>query len=202
MKGIRRHLSYANVAATLALVFAMSGGAIAATGGFASNGKLQACVNEEGRLKLLKAGEHCRRGTKSLSWSQTGPEGAAGAKGAPGAPGAAGQAGANGAKGDPGPSGQPTNVLWARIDSDGVIETEGHGVIEVKDEGTSPYTVTFNRDVSECAVVASQDSMTSNYAISDVRHLSTIGKPNQVRLHVMTFSAEDVAAGFSIIATC
>jgi hypothetical protein len=31
MERIRRHLSYANVAATLALVFAMSGGAIAAT---------------------------------------------------------------------------------------------------------------------------------------------------------------------------
>ena len=44
MERITRHLSYANVAATLALVFAMSGGAIAATGGFSGGGKLQACA--------------------------------------------------------------------------------------------------------------------------------------------------------------
>jgi len=31
MNSIRRHLSYANVVATMALVFAMSGGALAAT---------------------------------------------------------------------------------------------------------------------------------------------------------------------------
>jgi hypothetical protein len=34
MERIRRHLGFANVAAGLALLFSMSGGAIAATGGF------------------------------------------------------------------------------------------------------------------------------------------------------------------------
>jgi hypothetical protein len=101
---MRRHVSYANVAATLALVFAMSGGAIAATGGFSSGGKLQGCVNEEGGLKLLKAGKHCRRGQKTVAWSITGPKGA---KGDPGAPGAKGAAGANGGQGAQGPAGAP-----------------------------------------------------------------------------------------------
>jgi hypothetical protein len=73
---------------------ALGGVGYAASGGFTSNGKLQACVNEEGGIKLLKAGKHCKRGQKTVAWNQTGPEGSAGAKGAPGA------SGANGAKGD------------------------------------------------------------------------------------------------------
>lgn len=202
MERTRRHVSYANVAATLALVFAMSGGAIAATGGFtaASNG-IKACAASNGVLKL-QTGKKCAKGQKAVSWSQAGPEGAAGAKGVSGAAGAAGANGANGAKGDPGASGQPTNVLWARIDSDGVIETEGHGVIDVDDEGESPYIVTFDRDVSQCAVVASQDSAIRNLVVSDVRHLTSLGHPDQVRLHVMNFSSDEDSAGFSIVATC
>jgi hypothetical protein len=36
--------------ATIAVLFAMSGGAIAATGGFSSGGTLRACANEEGAI--------------------------------------------------------------------------------------------------------------------------------------------------------
>jgi hypothetical protein len=117
---MRRHVSYANVAATLALVFAMSGGAIAATGGFSSGGKLQACVNEEGGLKLLKAGKHCRKGQKTVAWSMTGPAGAKGANGAAGAQGAAGANGAAGAAGAPNPNassvnGQSVDSIFATV---------------------------------------------------------------------------------------
>jgi hypothetical protein len=107
MKRITAHLSYANATATLALLFALSGGAIAATGGFSSGGKLQACANEEGGLKLLKAGKHCKRGQKTLAWNVTGPAGAtgsAGAKGATGAQGAPGTPGTQGKEGQQGPS--------------------------------------------------------------------------------------------------
>jgi hypothetical protein len=96
MARIRAHVTYANVAATLALVLAMSGGAIAATGGFASGGTLRACVNDEGRLKLLEAGKRCGKGKKTVSWNQNGP---AGSKGATGAPGTAGANGINGTNG-------------------------------------------------------------------------------------------------------
>jgi hypothetical protein len=120
MERIRGHLSYANVAATLALVFAMSGGAIAATGGFSSGGTLKACVNREGRLKLLKSGEHCKRGTKTVSWNQVGP---AGAPGAPGAAGPAGQKGADGIKGVQGPEGESgfTNVVVRTTTPNGLL---------------------------------------------------------------------------------
>ncbi|HSS39101.1 MAG TPA: hypothetical protein VLT58_10060, partial [Polyangia bacterium] len=93
----------------MAVLFAMSGGAFAAAGGFSSGGKLQACVNEEGGLKLLKAGKHCKRGLKTVGWSIAGPKGATGAAGAKGAAGAAGAAGAQGPAGAPNPSATSVN---------------------------------------------------------------------------------------------
>jgi hypothetical protein len=93
MERIRQHLSYANVTATLALVFAMSGGAIAATGGFTSApSSIKACVGGNGVLKL-QAGKKCRSGQKAVSWSQQGPAGAQGATGSPGATGPQGAPG-------------------------------------------------------------------------------------------------------------
>jgi hypothetical protein len=98
MERIRRHLSYANVTATLALVFAMSGGAIAATGGFTSaSSSIKACVGANGVLKL-QAGKKCKSGQQAVSWNQQGP---AGAQGATGSPGAAGPQGAPGVAAPP-----------------------------------------------------------------------------------------------------
>jgi hypothetical protein len=149
MERIRRHVSYANVAATLALVLAMSGGAIAATGGFSSGGTLRACANEEGRLKLLKSGEHCKRGQKSVSWNQTGPVGAPGAKGVAGAPGASGAAGALGAQGA---SGVSASTAWASVNEAGQL-LAGHGVTDVKGSG-GVYEVSFDHDISKCGSLA------------------------------------------------
>jgi hypothetical protein len=82
---IRGRVSYASVAATLALVFAMSGGAYAASRYVITSTKqIKPSV-----LKQLK-----------------GAAGAAGAKGAAGATGATGPAGATGATGATGPAGQ------------------------------------------------------------------------------------------------
>ena len=77
---MRRHLSYANVAATLALVFAMSGGALAAKH-YLINSTNQ--INPK-VLKKLKG--------------NAGPRGR-GAAGAPGAAGAAGKEGPQGKEG-------------------------------------------------------------------------------------------------------
>jgi len=113
MKRIRAHLSYANVMATIAVLFAMSGGAIAATGGFSSGGTLRACANSEGVIRLLKPGKHCGKGLSAVSWNQAGPAGAKGATGATGAAGAAGATGASGSQGAAGAKGENafTNVV-------------------------------------------------------------------------------------------
>jgi hypothetical protein len=88
---IRRHMSYANAAATLALVFSMSGGALAAKH-YLINSTTQ--INP----KLLKALK-----------GKTGPKGPQGNGGPPGKEGAAGKGGATGATGSIGLQG-PTGA--------------------------------------------------------------------------------------------
>jgi hypothetical protein len=192
MERIWRHLSYANVAATLALVLAMCGGAIAATGGLSSGAKLQACVNGEGAIRLLKSGKHCKRGQKTVSWNQTGPQGSPGAKGATGATGATGPIGLTGA------SGQPSNVMWGQIEEDGILEA-GHGVTGVTNV-KSPYTVTFERDITHCAVVA---TMNTNGIVSNVVTNVTTGLGNKAEVWILNHELSSaVSADFSIIAVC
>lgn len=86
MQRIGRHLSYANVAATLALLFAMSGGALAANHYLISS-------TRQISPKVLK--------------KLKGARGPAGAAGAAGLPGAAGSPGLKGAKGTNGERGEP-----------------------------------------------------------------------------------------------
>jgi hypothetical protein len=92
MGHVRRHLSYANVAATLALVFAMSGGALAATHYLINSTKQ---INPK-VLKALKSG--------------TGGSGQNGVNGAPGSSGAAGSQGIQGNQGPAGPAGATGNT--------------------------------------------------------------------------------------------
>jgi hypothetical protein len=190
MEGIGRHLSYANVAATLALVFAMSGGAIAASGGFSSGGKLQACVNGEGGLRLLKPGKHCARGQKTVAWNQEGPAGTAGAKGADGAPGAAGGQGGEGPKGL---NGESANVKWASISPAGTILV-AHGVVASVLTGSHHYAVAFDTDITNCAVVATQNEGGTD-TVGVIRH----GTEAFVYIHE---GATLVEAEFSIVANC
>ncbi len=88
---LRRHMSYANVVATFALVFAMSGGALAASKYLITSSKqIKPSV-----LASLK-GKAGANGAQGAAGAQ-GPAGAAGAKGENGAAGANGTAGTNGA---------------------------------------------------------------------------------------------------------
>jgi Collagen triple helix repeat (20 copies) len=84
---IRRRLCYANVVATLALVFAMSGGALAA-----------------GHYLLTSTSQISPKVLKALK-GKSGPAGATGAQGAAGSQGPAGAQGAQGLKGETGPAG-------------------------------------------------------------------------------------------------
>ena len=91
---MRPRLSYANVVATLALVFSITGGAIAA-GHYLINSTKQ--INP----KVLRA----LKGTRGER-GPTGPKGTEGTHGEPG---------------PPGPSGQPSNLMWAKIEPEGAI---------------------------------------------------------------------------------
>src|ERR1700689_5418374 len=94
-----RHLTYANVTATLALVFAMSGGALAATHYLITSTK-------QISPKVLKALRSTNGATGPVgpggAKGETGPAGPQGEKGTTGEKGTAGERGTAGVRGDTG----------------------------------------------------------------------------------------------------
>ncbi len=91
--GIRKHLTYTNVVVTLALVFAMSGGAYAASRYVLTSTKqIKPSVLAQLKGKPGAAGAQGPTGPAG-SAGPTGPQGPAGAKGEPGANGASGKDG-------------------------------------------------------------------------------------------------------------
>ncbi len=97
---IRTHLSYANVAATMALVFALTGGAFAATshpGGSSTGFKASASVTPIASAAKKKS--------KAPARGPAGPRGATGPAGPAGAKGETGQAGGTGPQGNAGTNG-------------------------------------------------------------------------------------------------
>jgi hypothetical protein len=116
---LRRHLSYANVASTLALVFAMGGGAYAALAPVRA-GVIHSCLRKsDGALRVVSAKAQCGRRERPLAFNQRGrvgrrgPLGPAGPIGRTGARGKAGPTGKTGATGRTGPRG--TGVTSATL---------------------------------------------------------------------------------------
>lgn len=104
----RRQFSYANVVATLALVFALGGGAYAAIAPV-RDGVVHTCYGKSsGALRVVNAGQRCGRRERALNLNQRGPRGFTGPRGATGPTGktgATGKRGATGARGATGPAG-------------------------------------------------------------------------------------------------
>lgn len=188
-----------NALGALALFLALGGVGYAATGGFVSGGKLQACVGEGDSITLLKSGKHCKRGLKQIAWNQTGPSGPQGQPGAKGASGATGAPGATGPTGSTGTSGQASNIMWAKISEAGEVEN-GHGVTD-KLTGAGSYEVNFERDVTNCAVVASQNSGVLEHIVSAVD--TEVAARNKALVFIINrATGGNVEAPLSIIAVC
>lgn len=120
MKLIRRpHRGYANVVATVALVFAISGGAYAASR-YTINSTAQ--INPKVLKKLSgRVGSSGKTGAPG----EEGRVGKAGATGATGPTGAPGQAGPQGAPGSPGSA-----AGFAYVNASGTVESRG-GAVEI-----------------------------------------------------------------------
>jgi hypothetical protein len=206
MERIRRHIGYANVMATIAVLLAMSGGAVAATGGFSSGGTLKACANEEGVIRLLKAGKSCKKGQKTVAWNIAGPAGAKGATGASGATGATGAAGPKGTEGPKGAAGSKgaegtegeggeSLIYWAKFSFEGNA-IAGYGVNPHANFNTDGFRfeVEFNENIENCAITA-----TPNVNI----HATISAEPagNKVYVYIKEDQASDKVA-FSIVANC
>jgi hypothetical protein len=118
---LKRRFTYANVAATLALVFAMSGGALAANHYLIHSTK-------QISPKVLKK----LRG-------RTGKTGKTGATGKPGAPAKEGAPGKEGPQGKEGAEGNPHTIRWrATVATPGPSEAEAHTVTLAS---MGPFTV-------------------------------------------------------------
>src|ERR1700704_4470693 len=119
---MRKHLSYANVAATVALVLSMAGGAFAASHYLITSTK-QISPKVLGKLKG-------RRGP-------AGPQGPTGAIGPQGPGGPQGNRGPAGQRGEQGPPGQARAYAKITPGEPAAIEPGSHGVVEAKLVGAS-----------------------------------------------------------------
>jgi hypothetical protein len=164
---IRKRFTYANVAMTLALVFAMSGGAYAASK-YVINSTKQ--INPK-VLKALK-GANGKSGAAGLAGpagatgpgGPGGPAGAKGETGAAGAPGTKGENGAPGAKGENGttgftktlPKGETEKGTWVvtPVAITGTSNIFGHGPISFGIPLSSAPTVIYlkegEKETTEC----------------------------------------------------
>jgi Collagen triple helix repeat (20 copies) len=124
---IRKRITYANVAMTLALVFAMGGGAYAA-GKFIITSTKQIKPSVVAQLK----GKNGKNGTNGLNGAQ-GPAGKNGTNGASGAPGE---------KGQPGEKGGPGTSVTSK--------EKATGTIGACQEGGSEFTAAENKKTFAC----------------------------------------------------
>ncbi len=104
LSALRKHISPATALAFVALVFAITGGAFAATGGGGSSHATLTASAAKSKAKS-KAGPRGPAGPKGATGA-TGPTGPAGPAGATGPQGPQGNAGSNGSNGEPGKNGE------------------------------------------------------------------------------------------------
>jgi hypothetical protein len=136
---LRRRLSYTNVVVTLAFVFAMSGGAYAAT-------KFVITSTKQIKPSVLKQLQG-----KPGSPGPAGAPGAGGAQGPAGPAGAQGSAGPQGAKGDPGTAG--TNGTNGTNGKEGSPWTAG-GTLPKGAQETGAWVATPNATATEFTSVS------------------------------------------------
>lgn len=142
-------LSYANVTATLALVFCMAGVAIASTGS-ATNSISTVCASRTGALSLPTSSGKCRHHGHLRKLS--------GAKGATGAAGPAGPQGPAGVNGIPGASSTSSATTLTSPDGQFKVAVSNTG-ITLSGPGTS-FVLTPNNITQNAALATSVTSGT------------------------------------------
>jgi hypothetical protein len=113
-RGIRRHLTYANIVSTTCLFVVLGGGAYAARSSLVGGGgAVRGCVPKRGgALDVVKAGKRCPKGKVMLTLGARGPSGSKGSQGERGAQGPVGPQGIAGATGPSGPTAISQPAAW------------------------------------------------------------------------------------------
>jgi Collagen triple helix repeat (20 copies) len=190
LSAIRKRLSYANVAVTLALVFAMTGGAYAANHFLITSTK-------QISPKVLKALKG-KPGANGANGAQ-GPAGPAGATGPGGPQGPAGATGKEGAAGKEGPQGEPgkegkpgttgfTKTLPKGETESGAWAIEAHLPGTGPIEGSAATAISFNIPLAAAAkrIYVKEKEATPAGCTGNVK------EPGAAEGNLCVFTAEEV----------
>ncbi len=153
LRKLRLHLSYANVAATLALVFAMGGSAVAATHYLITSSKQ---ISPKVLKELKKTGPAGTNGTEGKPGTP-GSEGKQGPEGKEGPQGPRGVEGKQGSEGRPGAQGEKGNASLAAVTWNKTIKTAGESAAKpntVVLAEVGPFTITGHCYVATTTTVA------------------------------------------------
>lgn len=187
LQTMRKHLTYSNVAATLALLFAITGGAFAATGGGSGNPSAKATASVSpatGRSEVSDRVIAVAAKKKPKPKSTRGPAGPAGkngangtngTNGATGAPGEKGAAGANGSNGGEGKAGTSvtSEAAGSECKAGGTKFTSASGTSHVcnGENGTTGFTETLPKGKTETG------AWSIEYASNNMIQFTTISFP-------------------------
>lgn len=165
MRHIRRHVSYANVASTLALVLAMGGGAYAAIGPV-RGGVVHSCYSSRtGALRVVNPGTRCGRHQRALRFNRRGPVGPPGLTGPAGPIGLTGAAGKTGKAGAAGKAGKPGTSVTSAALAVGNANCQNGGASFTSVSGT---TFACNGTATEFASVNATGSLAAGRNVSAV----------------------------------
>jgi hypothetical protein len=131
----------------------------------------------------------------------TGPQGATGPQGPAGSQGPAGAAGPQG------PPGASATALWAAVSSTGALTASSGatGVLSSYPEGsTARVMVTFNRNVSQCAPLATLSTTAYGYNEPGQISVSAPGNRDPDSIEVFTYNAAGASQyrSFSVAVFC
>lgn len=194
---LRRHLSYANVTATTALVFAMSGGALAAS---------HYIITSTSQIKpSVRTHLHGAAGARGAA----GAAGATGSAGPAGPTGATGATGAQGLKGEKGEQGPPGPTEFKELPS-GQSEHGAWSFAGAGAEGTDLAPISFpiplkaklgKEDVQFVGEEEGEHESKWNHAILPLDCKGTVGKPEAQPGHLCVFVQRQLGGGEFIEAT-
>ena len=180
-RAIRKHLTPSMAIAMLALVFAATGGAFAASGHGGGSGSATATAAKSKAKSKPKAGARGPAGPKGATGA-TGPAGPAGTAGAKGETGAAGAAGAQGTLGEKGETGavgpqgpKGTNGTNGTDGTNGTNGTIGFTkTLPAEETETGAWSISGNHQESQLIISAVSFSIPLAAAL-DNNHVYYVG---------------------------
>jgi hypothetical protein len=189
----RKHLSYANVMATIAVFVALGGSSYAAI--TLSKNSVKSKHIGKGQVKRSDIGKNAVTSAKVKNFSLLAQDFRAGQL----------PSGPPGQQGSQGPPGEPATKLFAAVALDGKL-VHGTGVTAAVRESAGNYTVTFDRSLDGCVGTASYYNENPFSGFNATNHFALTRVNNQpTRLSVFIWNSslnQAFSVPFSIVVFC